>query len=137
MAAPLAVARSSRGPAAAAAALELVPERQAQPQPVEEEPQTPDALVPRAAPPEVPPASRVAWELAEPSPAERAAAALVVPRVERQRPRERGQERRGQERRHHQSSRRIRCCTHCNAHAGRPRGSWPDPRGTPFRTTDR
>jgi len=109
VAAPLAVARSSRvlaAAAAAAAALELVPERQAKPQPVEEELQTPDALVPRAAPPEAPPASRVAWELAEPSPAERAAAALVVPRVEWQRPgggRGRGRGRgRAQERRHHQ-----------------------------------
>jgi len=105
VAAPLAVARSSRV-VAAAAALELVPERQAKPQPVEEELQTPDALVPRAAPPEAPPASRVAWELAEPSPAERAAAALVVPRVEWQRPgggRGRGRGRgRAQERRHHQ-----------------------------------
>jgi len=102
VAAPLAVARSSRGPAAAAAAaLELVTGRRAKPQPVEEEPQTPDALEPRAAPPEAPSASRVAWELAEPSPAERAAAALVVRRVERQRPRGRGR-RRAQERRHHQ-----------------------------------
>jgi len=86
--------------------LELVPGRRAKPQPVEEEPQTPDALEPRAAPPEppeAPPASRVAWELAEPSPAERAAAALVVRRVERQRPRGRWRRRRrAQERRHHQ-----------------------------------
>jgi len=39
--------------------------------------------------------------------------------------------------RYHRGSRRRRCCRRCSARAGLPRGPLPDPRGTPFRTTDK